>query len=100
VAGLLVRGFNAAATVHRGFEPENVDVAAIELSQAGYTSATGLAFAQRVIDAVRAQPGSGSRGQRTAWRARVFSYEGRKSLRINDYDSPGTASALAQAACE
>ena len=43
---------------------------------------------------------SGSRGDRTAWRARVFSYEGQKSLRINDYDLPGTASALAQAACE
>jgi predicted permease len=57
VAGLLVRGFNSQVNVDRGFDPEHVDVAAIELSQAGYTSATGLAFAQRVIDAVRAQPG-------------------------------------------
>ncbi|MGQ0732112.1 MAG: ADOP family duplicated permease [Acidobacteriota bacterium] len=57
VAGLLVRGFNTAVTVHPGFEPDNVEVAAIELSQAGYTSATGLVSAQRVMEAVRAQPG-------------------------------------------
>ena len=57
VAALLVRGFNSQVNVHHGFDPENVDVAAIELLQAGYTSATGLAFAQRVLEAVRSQPG-------------------------------------------
>jgi predicted permease len=57
VAALLVRGFNSQAGASHGFDSENVDAMAIELSQAGYTSATGLAFAQRVIAAVRAQPG-------------------------------------------
>ncbi len=57
VAALLVRGFDGETRVHHGFDPENVDAVALELSQAGYTSATGLAFARRMIDAVRAQPG-------------------------------------------
>lgn len=57
VAGLLVRGFGSQVTADHGFRPQHVDVAAIELSQAGYTNATGLAFAERVVAALRAQPG-------------------------------------------
>lgn len=41
VAALLVRGFSNQSAVHHGFDPENVDVMAIELAQAGYTSGTG-----------------------------------------------------------
>jgi predicted permease len=57
VAALLVRGFDNAVSVHQGFEPQNVDIAAVDLSQAGYTSATGPAFVQRLLQAVRALPG-------------------------------------------
>jgi predicted permease len=56
VALLLVRGFDQQASIARGFEPRGVDVASLDLSQAGYTAATGPAFAKRLLDAVRALP--------------------------------------------
>ena len=57
VAMLLVRGFEQQASIRRGFDPKGVDIAALDLSQAGYGAATGPAFAKRLLDAVRALPG-------------------------------------------
>ena len=56
VAMLLVRGFDQQASIARGFEPKGVDIASFDLSQAGYTAATGPAFAKRLLDVVRALP--------------------------------------------
>ena len=56
VAMLLVRGFDRQASIARGFEPKGVDIASFDLSQAGYTTATGPAFAKRLLDVVRALP--------------------------------------------
>jgi predicted permease len=57
VAMLLVRGLDQQASIARGFEPKGVDIASFDLSQAGYTAATGPVFAHRLLDAVRALPG-------------------------------------------
>jgi putative ABC transport system permease protein len=57
VAALLVRAFDHEASVAHGFDPQDVDIAVVDLSQAGYTSATGPAFAQRLLESVRALPG-------------------------------------------
>jgi predicted permease len=56
VAALLVRGFDRAASATHGFDPAGVDIAAIDLAQAGYTSVTGPTFARRLLEAVRANP--------------------------------------------
>jgi predicted permease len=56
-AGILIRGFSGVAFADRGFDPRGVDSAAVDLSIAGYTSATGPAFARELVDRVRAVPG-------------------------------------------
>jgi predicted permease len=56
VAAILVRGFDRAAAATRGFDPSGVAIASIDLSQAGYTRASGPAFAKRLLEAVRRIP--------------------------------------------
>jgi predicted permease len=56
VAMLLVRGVDRQASAARGFDATGVDVASVDLTQAGYTSASGLTVAKRLLDAVRALP--------------------------------------------
>jgi len=57
VAGLLVRAFGDGLSTNRGFEAGSVDLAAVDLSQAGYTPITGPMFVQQMLDGVGALPG-------------------------------------------
>jgi len=56
VAGLFVRALQAAGSVNPGFDPRGVELASLDLSLAGYTSATGPGFASDLADRVRALP--------------------------------------------
>ena len=58
-AGLLGRALERVTVTERGFDPRGVELASIDLSLAGYTGATGPAFARTL---------RGSRA-RAAWRA-------------------------------
>ena len=59
VAGgaLFVRALHRAASIDPGFDPRGVELAAIDLSLAGYTDETGPLFARQLVDRVRALPG-------------------------------------------
>jgi predicted permease len=57
LAGLLVRGFGRVSVVDRGFDPRGVEVAEVDLSMAGYTDATGPAFATQLLERIRQVPG-------------------------------------------
>ncbi len=57
VAGLFVRALERAGSMDPGFEPGGVELASIDLSQAGYTDVTGPQFIRGVVDRVRALPG-------------------------------------------
>lgn len=56
-AAVLVRGLDNVRTLSRGFEPRGVDVASLDLSLAGYTSATGRVFARELLGRARSLPG-------------------------------------------
>ena len=56
VAGLFVRALQRAATIDPGFTPHGVELASIDLAQAGYTLATGPLFTQEMVDRLRALP--------------------------------------------
>ena len=56
-AGLFVRGLQRAATIDPGFDPHGVELAFLDLSLSGYTETTGVEFAERVVERVRALPG-------------------------------------------
>jgi predicted permease len=56
-AGVLVRGLDSVRSVARGFDASGVDVASIDLSLAGYTSASGRVFARELLARARALPG-------------------------------------------
>ena len=56
VAGLFVRALQAAGSIDPGFDPRGVELAALDLSLAGYTSATGPLVARELLDRVRALP--------------------------------------------
>jgi predicted permease len=56
VAGLFVRGLQAAGATRPGFDPDGVELAALDLSQAGYTEATGRRVAGELLEGVRALP--------------------------------------------
>ena len=56
-AGLLGRALERVTVTERGFDPRGVELASIDLSLAGYTAATGRAFAQTLRDRVRELPG-------------------------------------------
>ena len=57
VAGLFVRALERAGSIDPGFEPGGVELASIDLSQAGYTDVTGPQFIRGVVNRVRALPG-------------------------------------------
>ena len=56
-AGLFVRALQRAATIDPGFDPRGVEIAALDLSLAGYTADTGRVFARELIQRVRELPG-------------------------------------------
>jgi predicted permease len=78
VAGLFVRALQRAATVDPGFDPHAVQLASLDLAQAGYTEATGPRFVQELTDRIRQLPGvehataaSGVPGGFEVWRQSV-----------------------------
>ena len=56
VAGLFVRALQAAGSADPGFDPRGVELASIDLLQAGYTATSGPPFARELVDRVRALP--------------------------------------------
>jgi predicted permease len=56
VAGLFVRALQRAATIDPGFNSHGVELASIDVAQAGYTLATGPVFTQEMVDRLRALP--------------------------------------------
>jgi predicted permease len=56
-AGLFVRALQRARTIDPGFDPRGVELAFVDLSLSGYTETTGPAFAQQLVERVRALPG-------------------------------------------
>lgn len=57
VAGLLVRVLHSISAEDRGYDSRGVDIATVDLSMAGYTSASGANFTRELLDRVRALPG-------------------------------------------
>jgi predicted permease len=55
-AGLLARALHRTGSVDLGFDPGGVEVASMDLSLAGYTSATGPAFVRELGDRLRRLP--------------------------------------------
>jgi predicted permease len=56
-AGLLGRALQRVHATDAGFDPRGVELASIDLSLAGYTEATGPAFARTLLQRVRELPG-------------------------------------------
>jgi putative ABC transport system permease protein len=56
-AGLLVRAFDNAVSVKQGFDPRDVDMAALDLTMGGYTDASGRDVIRRLRGRVAAIPG-------------------------------------------
>jgi len=55
-AGLFVRGLRRASDIDPGFDPHGVELAALDLSLAGYTEQTGRTFARELVQRVRELP--------------------------------------------
>ena len=55
-AGLFVRALQRATEINPGFDPRGVELAALDLSLAGYTADTGRVFARELIQRVRDCP--------------------------------------------
>jgi predicted permease len=55
-AGLLMRALQRASAVDLGFDPRGVELTSLDLSMAGYTSATGLVFARELVTRVSELP--------------------------------------------
>jgi predicted permease len=56
-AGLLGRALERVSVTERGLDPRGIELASLDLSLAGYTEATGPAFARALVDRVRDLPG-------------------------------------------
>jgi len=56
-AGLFMRALQRAASIDPGFDAHAVELASVDLAQAGYTNTTGPLFIRELIDRVRALPG-------------------------------------------
>ncbi len=56
-AGLFARALYRAGSTDPGFDASGVELMSIDLSQAGYTNATGARFARELLDRVRQLPG-------------------------------------------
>ena len=52
-AGLFLRALQRAASIDPGFDPRSVELASLDLAQAGYTKTTGPLFARELVDRVR-----------------------------------------------
>lgn len=55
-AGLFMRALQRAASIDPGFDPRGVELASVDLAQAGYTQTTGPLFARELIDRIRTLP--------------------------------------------
>jgi predicted permease len=55
-AGLFMRALQRAASIDPGFDPRSVELASLDLAQAGYTDTTGALFARDLLERVRALP--------------------------------------------
>jgi predicted permease len=51
-AGLFVRALQRAASIDPGFDPHGVELASLDLAQAGYTRTTGPLFARELVDRI------------------------------------------------
>jgi predicted permease len=56
-AGLLVRALDNVVSVKQGFDPRDVEIAALDLKMGGYTEATGRDVIRRLRERVKAIPG-------------------------------------------
>ena len=56
-AGLFVRALHRAASIDPGFDPHDVELASIDLAQAGYIDSTGARFGRELVERVRELPG-------------------------------------------
>jgi len=52
-AGLFMRALQRAAAIDPGFDPHGVELASLDLAQAGYTTTTGPLFARELVDRIR-----------------------------------------------
>jgi predicted permease len=57
VAGLFVRALERVGSRNPGFDTSGVEIAAVDLSTAGYSSETAPAFARAIVERVRLLPG-------------------------------------------
>jgi len=55
--GLFMRALQRAASIDPGFDPHGVELASVDLAQAGDTKMTGPSFARTLVDRVRGLPG-------------------------------------------
>ncbi len=56
VGGMFARALQRATSIDPGFDARGVELATVELSQAGYTAATGPTFVRELIDRIRELP--------------------------------------------
>ncbi len=56
VGSLFGRALQQASSIDPGFEPHGIELASLDVSQAGYTNATGPRFVRELLDRVRALP--------------------------------------------
>src|SRR5207302_1435384 len=56
VAALFVRALERAGSTDPGFELHGVELASVDLSQAGYTESTGPQFARILLEGIRRLP--------------------------------------------
>jgi macrolide transport system ATP-binding/permease protein len=57
-AGLVVRSLEAARTANVGFDERHVTAVTVDLRSSGYDERRGRVFYERLLDALRAQPGN------------------------------------------
>lgn len=56
-AGLFMKSFQLAKTIHPGFDPRNVAIAEVDLSSAGYGQAQAAVFCRRLRQDLESKPG-------------------------------------------
>jgi predicted permease len=56
-AAVLARGVNSVTSIDRGYDVQGVDIATLDLSMAGHSSASARPFARELLIRVRALPG-------------------------------------------
>jgi predicted permease len=57
MAATFLRGLDGVVSIDRGFDAKGVDIAAVDLSMAGYSEGSGRQFARDLIERVRSHPG-------------------------------------------